>query len=120
MTVTVYHRPARRRPPEMPSGQLKLEEPPVLAEMIGSGVASKLPMIVMGVGMAVMIIPTIEGGKGITTMLYPLGMMMMMGSMMFSRQSGNDQRAKIRGERRDYLRYLATVRKQVREAATEQ
>lgn len=120
MTVTVYHRPVRRRPPEMPSGQLKLEEPPVLAEMVGTGLMSKLPMIIMGLGMCIMIIPAIAGGGGITTMLYPLGMMMMMGSMMFFRGGGTDQRGKIRGERRDYLRYLATVRKQVREAAVEQ
>ncbi|MGV9575008.1 hypothetical protein ACWDRX_39515, partial [Streptomyces nigra] len=34
MSVVLFRRPARRRGPEMPDGQLTLQEPPVLAETV--------------------------------------------------------------------------------------
>src|SRR5437879_5726892 len=122
MSATVFHRPPRMRPPEMPSGELSLQEPPVLSEQTGGGAMSTLPMLLGGGGMALMIgVPLLAGGGGgPAAMLAPAGMGVMMMSMMFMGRANNDRRGKIRGERRDYLRYLGQMRKQVRAAATDQ
>ncbi len=122
MSATVFHRPPRMRPPEMPSGELSLQEPPVLSEQLGSGSMSMLPMMIGGGAMALMVgAPLLAGSGGsFVVMLAPLGMGVMMMSMMFSSRGGNDRRGKIRGERRDYLRYLGQMRKQVRSAAADQ
>jgi DNA segregation ATPase FtsK/SpoIIIE, S-DNA-T family len=134
MSVTVFRRPPRRRAPETPSGELSLQEPPSLSETLGGGSISMLftvlPMAV-GVGaMALMILVPLRtggglGGGGVGGMIQPMMMGLMMGSMMFMgvgqlARGGGERRSRLRGERRDYLRYLGQMRKQVRKAAADQ
>jgi S-DNA-T family DNA segregation ATPase FtsK/SpoIIIE len=133
MSVTVFRRPPRRRAPEMPDGELSLQEPPVLSEMLGAGSMSKIftvmPMAVSAGAMLLMVVvPMRTGGSsggGSGSFLMPGAMSLMMFSMMFMgvaqvARGGGERRSRVRGERRDYLRYLGQMRKQVREAAVNQ
>ena len=131
MSVTVFRRPPRRRAPEMPGGELSLQEPPALSETLGGGSMSMvlrvLPMAVMAGAMLLMIVVPLRsgGGGGAAGMVGPLAMSLMMGSMMFMGlgqfgRGGGERRSRMRGERRDYLRYLGQMRRQVRAAAAGQ
>ena len=133
MSVTVFRRPPRRKPPDMPAGELSLQEPPALSETIGGGSMSMLftvvPMAVGAGAMAAMLaVPLRTGGLGaggFGAMVSPMMMSLMMFSMMFMGfgqvgRGGAERRGRMRGERRDYLRYLGQMRKQVRAAAASQ
>ncbi|WP_251075628.1 type VII secretion protein EccCa [Streptomyces sp. ISL-12] len=125
MSVILFRRPARRRGPELPSGELSLQEPPTLPEVVpdSSAVWTYLPMALMSVSMMLMFMrPGMSGASG-GFMYVALGMMvlgsaaMMVGQVM-RRNAERKQRTK--GERRDYLRYLAQTRRKVRASIGEQ
>ncbi|MEV1019285.1 type VII secretion protein EccCa [Streptomyces sp. NPDC050264] len=107
----------------MPDGQLTLQEPPVLAETVPdtSAVWTYLPMVLMSVSMMLMLLRT-GGGNGVF-MYLAMGVMvlaaaaMLLGQLM--RRSG-ERKQRLKGERRDYLRYLAQIRKRVRTTIAEQ
>jgi DNA segregation ATPase FtsK/SpoIIIE, S-DNA-T family len=134
MSVTVFRRPPRRRAPEMPDGELSLQEPPSLSETLGGGsmsmVLTVLPMVVSAGAMLLMVVVPARtgggfGGGGAGNMIMPAAMGLMMFSMMFMgfaqfTRGGGERRSRLRGERRDYLRYLGQMRKQVRDAAADQ
>ena len=50
MSTKLFKRPTRRVPPEMPSGELTLQEPPVLPEEASGNVALLLTYIPMAMG----------------------------------------------------------------------
>ncbi|GAB3451629.1 type VII secretion protein EccCa [Actinophytocola sediminis] len=123
MTTTLFRRPGREKPPEMPSGELSLQEPPSLPEVAGGrDFLSSLMMLPMMLGSGVFMLVYM----GRTNPWLGLGMFGLMGLMavlMFVTQmarGGTDRRQRLRGERRDYLRYLGQVRGQVRAAAAQQ
>ncbi|MFE6765639.1 type VII secretion protein EccCa [Streptomyces sp. NPDC057689] len=108
----------------MPSGELTLQEPPTLMETVPdtSAVWTYLPMAMMSVSMMLMFLRM--GGQGSGIFMYiALGMMvlaaaaMMVGQVM--RKAG-DRKQRLRGERRDYLRYLAQSRRTVQRTVVEQ
>ncbi|MEU3269278.1 type VII secretion protein EccCa [Saccharomonospora sp. NPDC006951] len=122
MTTTLFRRPNREKPPEMPSGELSLQEPPSLPETVGRDFLSAMMMLPMmmggGVFMLIFIAPR-NPALGMTM----FGVMMLMALLMFVVQmarGGTERRGKMRGERRDYLRYLGQVRTQVKSAAAKQ
>lgn len=123
MSVVLFRRPARRRGPHMPSGELTLQEPPTLQETVPdtSAIWTYMPMAMMSVSMMLMFLRS-GGGNGVF-MYIALGMMvlaavaMMVGQVM--RKAG-DRKQRLRGERRDYLRYLAQSRRTVQRAVVEQ
>ncbi|WP_447002031.1 type VII secretion protein EccCa [Saccharothrix isguenensis] len=122
MTTTLFRRQGREQPPEMPGGELSLQEPPVLPETVGGGLGPLLLMVPMALGSAVMMVFMF----GRSNMGMSLGMAAMMGLMMlgmvFSQagRGGAERRRRMRGERRDYLRYLGQTRAQVRSVAQRQ
>ncbi|MFE1926200.1 type VII secretion protein EccCa [Streptomyces asoensis] len=107
----------------MPEGELSLQEPPTLPETVpdSSAVWTYLPMAMMSVSMMMMFIR--PGGGNSSFTYIALGMMvlasaaMMVGQVM--RKSG-ERKQRLRGERRDYLRYLTQIRRQVHRAVVEQ
>jgi len=123
LSVVLFRRPARRRGPDMPEGELTLQEPPTLPEVVAdsSAVWTYLPMAMMSVSMMMMFIRP-GGGNG-AFMYIALGMMvlasaaMMVGQVM--RKAG-ERKERLRGERRDYLRYLTQTRRKVHRAVVEQ
>jgi S-DNA-T family DNA segregation ATPase FtsK/SpoIIIE len=122
MTTTLFRRPSREQPPEMPSGELSLQEPPALPETVGRDFMSALMMLPMMLGSGVFMLIYIAPNNPVLG-LGMFGLMALMALIMFLVQlarGGTERRGRMRGERRDYLRYLGQVRKQVRAAATRQ
>ncbi|WP_016908796.1 type VII secretion protein EccC [Streptomyces xiaopingdaonensis] len=108
----------------MPEGQLSLQEPPALAESVPdtSSFWTYLPMALMSLSMMMMML-RMGGGSGGTFMYLAMGMMMLAASAMlvgqFMRKS-SERKQRLKGERRDYLRYLTQMRKQVKQTVAEQ
>ncbi|MEU2084990.1 type VII secretion protein EccCa [Streptomyces albus] len=126
MSVILFRRPARRRGPEMPDGELKLQEPPTLPEVVpdSSAVWTYLPMALMSVSMMLMLMrPGMSGGRSSHFMYLAMGLMvlsaaaMMLGQMM---RKASERKQRLKGERRDYLRYLTQIRRKVRNAVVDQ
>ncbi len=103
---------------------MTLQPPPVIPRAVPANLFSKLMPVVMGVGMLGMVALMITSGSGIATnpmsLMFP---MMMVFSMvgMYAGQGGKGQKAAEANEdRKDYLRYLDQVRKDVEETAGQQ
>ncbi|KIF79023.1 secretion protein EccC [Streptomyces sp. 150FB] len=107
----------------MPQGELSLQEPPTLPETVpdNSAVWTYLPMAMMSVSM--MLIFLRPGGSSSIFTYLAIGMMLMASAAMivgqFMRRS-NDRKQRLRGERRDYLRYLSQVRRKAHRTVIEQ
>lgn len=126
MSVVLFRRPARRRGPDMPEGELNLQEPPTLPEEVpdSSAVWTYLPMALMSVSMMLMFMrPGMSRASGSHFMYLAVGMMvlasaaMMLGQMM---RKISERKQRLKGERRDYLRYLTQIRRKVRTAVADQ
>ncbi|MFJ4915931.1 type VII secretion protein EccCa [Streptomyces sp. NPDC088726] len=123
--MVLFRRPARRRGPEMPGGELNLQEPPVLPETVPdtSAVWTYLPMAMMSASMMFMFMrPGMTRGSG-GFIYIALGMMVLGAAAMFIGQfmrKAAERKQKLKGERRDYLRYLTQIRRKVRGAVVDQ
>ncbi|MCX4966948.1 type VII secretion protein EccCa [Streptomyces sp. NBC_00654] len=124
MSTVLFRRPARRRGPDMPDGELSLQEPPVLPEVTpdSSAVWNYLPMALMSVSMVLMYMR--PGGSRSGVFIYlALGMMAVSAAAMVLGQyvrRSSERKQRLNGERRDYLRYLRQVRRKARTAVAEQ
>ncbi|MER8223588.1 type VII secretion protein EccCa [Streptomyces sp. NPDC094143] len=120
--MVLFRRPARRRGPDMPEGELSLQEPPLLAEMVpdSSAVWNYLPTALMSVSMMLMFIrPGAVGGF----MYLAIGLMVLSAAAMMIGQfmrRASERKQRLKGERRDYLRYLSQIRRKVRGAVADQ
>ncbi|GLZ38932.1 type VII secretion protein EccCa [Actinokineospora sp. NBRC 105648] len=122
MSTTLFRRQAREKPPEMPGGELSLQEPPVLPETIGGGMGGMMMMLPMTIGGGAAML-FFMGPQNPQMAMMMAGMMGLMGVMMVFGQMGRggaERRQRLRGERRDYLRYLSGTRAQVRAVAEQQ
>ncbi|MER8088814.1 type VII secretion protein EccCa [Streptomyces sp. NPDC094048] len=123
MSTVTFRRPPRRPGPQMPDGELSLQEPPALPEPQGalSGVITYLPMALSSMGM--MLVFLRPGGGGGALQYVAIGLMAVSAVGMLVSQfmrSAQDRKQKLRGERRDYLRYLSTSRNRIRKVVTQQ
>jgi S-DNA-T family DNA segregation ATPase FtsK/SpoIIIE len=120
-TITV-RRPPQRSGPEMPQGEIVLQEPPVLPEASGGGLAAALMYLPMAAASGAMMLIFVGPGSAVVgylaAALMGLSGVGMLVGMLF-RNSG-DRKRKMNGERRDYLRYLSQTRRQVRRDADKQ
>ncbi|MGW1835236.1 type VII secretion protein EccCa [Streptomyces sp. NPDC002067] len=123
MSLILFRRPPRRPGPEVPGGELELQEPPVLPERTSnlSALFTYLPMAVASTGM-VLIFLRPGGGSGVFT--YMVGGMMLVSTlaMLIGQlvRSAGERKQRLSGDRRDYLRYLSQNRRRVREAVVGQ
>ncbi|MEB3962994.1 type VII secretion protein EccCa [Streptomyces kunmingensis] len=122
--MVFFRRTARRRGPEMPSGEMVMQEPPVMAESVpagGAGILTYLPMILMS---GAMVLLYSRSGSSSSPMTYlVVGIMAVaMGAMLVGQlmRAGAERKQKLKGARRDYLRYLGGARQKVRSAVSEQ
>ncbi|KAK1182919.1 type VII secretion protein EccCa [Streptomyces sp. NBS 14/10] len=124
MSTVLFRRPARRRGPDMPEGELSLQEPPTLPEVTpdSSAIWNYLPMALMSVSMMLMYMR--PGGSRSGAFIYlALGMMVVSAGAMILGQlvrRSSERKQKLKGERRDYLRYLRQTRRKVRGAVADQ
>ncbi|PYC64869.1 secretion protein EccC [Micromonospora arborensis] len=117
MSTVLFRRPARRSGPEMPSGEISLQEPPVLPEPQGGGMRQAMMVLPMALMSGVMVLMFINRSGGAFTWII-LGLMAvaMLGMVLAQFAVGGvERKAKLGGDRRDYLRYLAQNRKRVRQ-----
>ena len=119
LSVILFRRPPRRPGPEMPSGELQLQEPPELPENQG-GMSSMVGYAPMALGSLSMMLVFLRPGSGGGALTYvALGLMAVSAVGMVVSQmirGSGERKRRIRNERRDYLRYLSSVRRQVRKA----
>ncbi|WP_436837341.1 type VII secretion protein EccCa [Micromonospora matsumotoense] len=120
-TVTVK-RPPRAVGPETPEGEVELQEPPLMAEEAPLDFRSFAMIVPMGLGMGGMM--AMFGLYSRAPVMYVMGGamavgMLLMGVMQIGRAAA-DRKRQMRGERRDFLRYIAQLRRQARKAAEQQ
>lgn len=123
MSTILFRRPARRQPPEMPTGELSLQEPPVMPEEPTGNLSLLLTFLPMALGSSMMILLFVTPGAGGSTTWIAGGLMVVTTMSMMVGQMGrttSSRKRRTKGERRDYLRYLTQTRRKVRRQATEQ
>ncbi|MFE2723786.1 type VII secretion protein EccCa [Kitasatospora sp. NPDC059327] len=101
----------------MPDGELQLQEPPVLPEQQSgmSNVIAMAPMALSSLSMVMIFLNPQSSGGPLTYVA--MGMMGLSAVGMLVTQlirGASDRKRQLRGERRDYLRYLSQMRRQVR------
>ncbi|MFI6501412.1 type VII secretion protein EccCa [Nonomuraea typhae] len=123
MGNVIVRRPERRPPPAPPRGEVLLESPPEIPEVQGQGFMMVLTYLPMVAGAAAMGLMFTAGGQANPIMYVASGLFafsmvgVTIGQM--GRQAG-ERKYRLNGERRDYFRYLAQVRRKARRAAKQQ
>ncbi|MER5728447.1 type VII secretion protein EccCa [Streptomyces sp. NPDC002138] len=119
MSQIVVKRPPRSLPPEVPSDELRLEPPPELPRGQQEGMAMQLlPMLGMGSSVVFFFMPNVPSFMrimGVLMLVSTVGMVI--AQIMRYRRGTQGQMADTR---RDYLKYLAQTRRQVRRTARSQ
>ncbi|GAB1691048.1 type VII secretion protein EccCa [Krasilnikovia sp. M28-CT-15] len=121
MTGIVVSRPPRQPGPQAPSGTIELQEPPTLPEVQSSDASAMLTYLPMGLGSGATVL--MFAGPGSPTTYLASGLMVASTvGMMFGQvgRSAGERKRRLRAERRDYLRYLAQIRRQARRAVQQQ
>ncbi|HEY3506073.1 MAG TPA: type VII secretion protein EccCa [Actinocatenispora sp.] len=121
MSVVQYRRPPRQAGPEMPTGELSLQEPPPLPEHQQnlSSLFMYLPMAIAS-SATVLLFSRSGAGSG-TTMYLAAGLLVVSTLGMLVAQlirNSSDRKRRVGNERRDYLRYLSQTRRKVRDTVT--
>ncbi|MEU9618307.1 MULTISPECIES: type VII secretion protein EccCa [unclassified Streptomyces] len=116
MSTVQFRRPARRRGPDMPDGELGLQEPPTLpeAEPNTSAMWTYLPMGLTSLAMLMMFL---RPGQATAFSYIAIGLMLLSSVAMILAQlirTAGERKRKLKGERRDYLRYLTQMRRKIR------
>ncbi len=108
----------------MPRGEVVFESPPEIPEELPRSMGQMLMALPMVAGAGAMAF--MYAGRGSSPFTYVVGalfgvsMLGMMVGQMGSGRSGGERKAELDAERRDYMRYLAQVRRRVRRAADQQ
>ncbi|MGW7365828.1 type VII secretion protein EccCa [Streptomyces sp. NPDC054841] len=121
-STKVFRRPAFRPGPEMPTGEIAVQEPPVLEEPQGGALSSAMMYLPMALSSGMMMLMFIQPGSQALGYLVAGMMVISTLAMMVAQlvKASGDRKRKINGERRDYMRYLAQIRRQIRKAAEQQ
>ncbi|WBB82497.1 type VII secretion protein EccCa [Micromonospora sp. WMMD882] len=122
MSTVVIKRPPRRPAPEIPVGELPVEAPPEIPEVTGGRwqqMLMVLPMLGGTVAMAMMF------GRGGGAYSYVVGGMFGLSSLAmlvtsWGSAAGMPKKSEMMAARREYLRHLAVLRRQVRQNAARQ
>jgi S-DNA-T family DNA segregation ATPase FtsK/SpoIIIE len=105
--------------PELPTGEINLQSPPILPKGSGQGATQLMFMLPMMLGMGAMSFTSLSRSGGPMTYIFgALFASTMIGMIVMSlSRGGAAKRTQINDERRDYQRYLAGLRTRVREVA---
>jgi S-DNA-T family DNA segregation ATPase FtsK/SpoIIIE len=120
MTTVLVRRKPRRTPPPMPAGEIRLEPPPALPSRRADPLTWTLlflPVILAGAA-AVLVVLTAAPAPALYVVL-GLSVLAQLG-VLLGGLIRTGRRSALAAARRDYLRYLGRMRRQVRRAAEEQ
>ncbi|MEU3452343.1 type VII secretion protein EccCa [Micromonospora sp. NPDC006766] len=121
MSTVVFRRLPRQPGPALPRGEVVLESPPELPEQQPRGMGQVLMILPMLCGVGAMAF--LYAGRGGGMMTYVAGGLFgvsMLGMAIGTLSNGGNDKAELNAERRDYMRYLAQMRKRTRRAAEQQ
>ncbi|MFI7518899.1 type VII secretion protein EccCa [Micromonospora globbae] len=121
MSTVVFRRLPRQPGPALPRGEVLLESPPELPEPTPRGLGQLLMILPMVCGVGAMAF--LYAGRGGGMMTYVAGGLFgvsMLGMAIGSLANGGTDKAELNANRRDYMRYLAQMRKRTRRAAEQQ
>lgn len=121
MSTVVFRRLPRQPGPALPRGEVLLESPPELPEPQPRGMGQLLMILPMICGVGAMAF--LYAGRGGGMMTYVAGGLFgvsMLGMAVGTMSNGGNDKAELNAERRDYMRYLAQMRKRTRRAAEQQ
>ncbi|TDB73919.1 type VII secretion protein EccCa [Micromonospora sp. KC723] len=121
MSTVVFRRLPRQPGPALPRGEVLLESPPELPEQTPRSLGQLLMILPMLCGVGAMAF--LYAGRGGSTMTYVAGGLFgvsMLGMALGTLGNGNNDKAELNAERRDYMRYLGQMRKRTRRAAEQQ
>lgn len=122
MSVILFKRPPRRQGPKMPTGELQMQEPPELPEE-QAGMSSMIYYAPTALGSMGMVLIFVRPGQTGPLIYIALGLMALSAvAMLFTQllRGASERKRKMKDERRDYLRYLSRIRRQVRKAIDQQ
>ncbi|MFC8046803.1 type VII secretion protein EccCa [Nocardia sp. NPDC057353] len=125
MSTVRFQRRARREMPRTPGGEVTLQPPPEIPRVTPGNLLLKLMPVVMVIGMVGMMALLFTQGGGIASnpmsLMFPLMMLLSMAGMFAGQGGGKGQKAAEANEdRKDYLRYLDQVRRDVNDTAAQQ
>ena len=123
MATVVLKRQPRRQAPELPSGEMIIDPPPVIPEAQGRNWQQMMMMMPMLAGSAAMAL-MFSGGRGggaltyMTGGLFGVSALGMVGMQLVS--GGGKSKKEMIAARRDYMRHLALHRRKARRTALQQ
>ncbi len=123
MATVVLKRQPRRQAPELPSGEVIIDPPPVIPEAQGRNWSQMMMMMPMLAGSAAMAL-MFSGGRGggpltyMTGGLFGVSALGMVGMQLVG--GGGKSKKEMILARRDYMRHLALHRRKVRRTAIQQ
>ncbi|MFD4366136.1 type VII secretion protein EccCa [Rhodococcus sp. NPDC058521] len=122
MSTSRFVRKARREVPRIPGGEVSLQAPPEIPRMVPGNLITKLLPLVMVVAMVGMMALMFTSGmaRSPMSMLFPLMMMVSMLGMLAGGGKGGPKASEANEDRKDYLRYLDQLRKDVNETGDQQ
>jgi len=123
MTTTSVVRQQRRAAPQMDRGEFALQEPPGLPETGGGQLSNMLMYLPMMISSGAMMLFFIQPGQNRAMLYLASGLMAVSMAVMavaWLMRASTERKARLKGERRDYLRYLGQARAQVRTSIDKQ
>ncbi|MFC7432197.1 MULTISPECIES: type VII secretion protein EccCa [unclassified Agrococcus] len=122
MSTIPFRRQQREKPPELPSGDIELQEPPSLPELQPKDPVAMLMMVPMMLISGVMMLVFLGQRNPALAVGLFLGMLALAVLMVLVQltRAAAERRTTVRGDRRDFMRYLGQVRDKVRGAAAQQ
>jgi len=122
VSTVLVRRSERRQPPQMPRGEILLESPPELPEVVTNSFQNVLQYLPMAAGSGAMVFMFMNPNANVLQMVAGGMFALSMVGMIFSQlgQNSGERKMKLNSARRDYLRYLGQVRAKVRKAAKQQ
>jgi S-DNA-T family DNA segregation ATPase FtsK/SpoIIIE len=117
-----FVRKARREVPRIPGGEVSLQAPPEIPRLVPGNLLTKLLPLVMVVAMVGMMALMFTSGmaRNPMSMLFPLMMMVSMLGMLAGGGRSGPKAAEANEDRKDYLRYLDQLRRDVAETGEQQ
>ncbi|MFZ2177093.1 MAG: type VII secretion protein EccCa [Rhodococcus sp. (in: high G+C Gram-positive bacteria)] len=122
MSTIRFVRKARREVPRIPGGEVSLQAPPEIPRLVPGNLLTKLLPLVMVVAMVGMMALMFTSGmaRNPMSMLFPVMMMVSMLGMLAGGGQRGPKAAEANEDRKDYLRYLDQLRREVDETAVQQ